>query len=292
MESNILTAIFLPFALGIIMLGMGLSLTLKDFQRVTFYPKAVIIGLVNQLLVLPLIAFSTLLFLPVSPELAVGVMILAACPGGATSNLLTHMAKGDTALSISLTAISSFITVFSIPILVNFSLIHFMGEGEIIQLPVLKTMAQIVVITIIPVSIGMILKNKFPELAKKSEKPVKISSAIFITIIIIGAILNDKDVIIPSFIAVGPVTLLLNVVMLAIAYFSAKLFNASKPQSISISIESGIQNGTLAIAIASSPLLLNNPDMAISPAIYSLIMFITAFAAVSIFTRKKFIEAD
>lgn len=290
MESNLLTTVFLPLALGIIMLGMGLSLSIKDFQRVTFYPKAALLGLACQLLILPAVAFTLLLFLPISPELAVGVMILAACPGGATSNLITHMAKGDTALSITLTAISSFITVFSIPLIVNFALIHFMGQGEIIQLPVLKTMLQIVVITIIPVSIGMLLKKKFPKSAEKSEKPVKIASAIFITIIILGAILNDKDIIIPSFVAVGPITLFLNVGMLAIAYFLSVLFQTSKAQGISISIESGIQNGTLAIAIASSPLLLNNPDMAISPAIYSLIMFVTAFMAVGIFTRKSFVN--
>jgi len=136
MESNFLTEVFLPISLGIIMLGMGLSLTPTDFKRVALYPKATALGILNQIVVLPIIGFFLLLIFPMStPELAVGIMVLAACPGGPTSNLISHISKGDTALSISLTAISSIIVVFTIPLIVNLSLRYFMQQGNMSRSP-------------------------------------------------------------------------------------------------------------------------------------------------------------
>jgi bile acid:Na+ symporter, BASS family len=289
MESNILTDIFLPLALFIIMLGMGLSLVPEDFKRVVLYPKAAIVGLVNQMLFLPIIAFALCTVFKLPGELSVGMMILSACPGGATSNLITHLAKGDIALSISLTAISSFITVLTIPIIINFSLIHFMAEGQNIQLPVLKTIIQVVGITILPVSIGMIIKNYKSELSDKVEKPLKIVSAVFLFIIIVGAILKNKKDIVDFFIQAGPVALLLNVATLLLGYVTSIIFGLSLPQRRTVSIESGIQNGTLAIAIAAS--ILKNPQMSIPPAIYSLIMFFTAGILIFSVSGKKGEEA-
>lgn len=287
MESNILTALFLPLALGIIMLGMGLSLTIADFKRVAIYPKATIIGLSNQLILLPLIAFGILYLFPMKPELAVGFMVLAACPGGATSNLLSHLAKGDTALSITLTAISSVITVFTIPLIINYSMEVFLGEGLFVKLPVLETMGQIFIVTVIPVSIGMWIKSKKPKLAERFQKPVKIASAIFIVLIILGAILKERENLLPFFAQVGLPAFFLNLVTLLVGFGSARLLKLNGPQSASISIESGIQNGTLAIAIATSSVLLNNPQMAIPPAVYSLIMFGLGGLAVLFFSSKK-----
>jgi len=274
METNFLTALLLPISLGIIMLGMGLSLVPQDFKRIALYPKAAAIGIINQIIMLPIIGFLLLILIPMpSPELAVGIMILAACPGGPTSNLITHISKGDTALSISLTAISSIIVVVTIPLVVNFALSYFMQAGEYVPLPVLGTMIRVLIITLVPVAIGMYLRSKVPSFAAKMNKPVKIMSGLLLFLIIMAAILHDKDIFVSSFQAAGPVALALNIFMLLLGYFSAKLFNLSVPQRIAISIESGIQNGTLGIAIAAT--LLHNPTMAISPAIYSLIMFAT-----------------
>jgi bile acid:Na+ symporter, BASS family len=275
METNFLTDLMLPISLGIIMLGMGLSLAPADFRRVALYPKAATIGLVNQIIILPLVGFLLLMLIPMrTPELAVGIMILAACPGGPTSNLITHISRGDTALSITLTAISSLIVVITIPLIVNFSLRHFLEVGEYVPLPVFKTILSVIIITLVPVMIGMFIKAKSPSFAARMNKPVKISSGVLLFIIIIAAILADKENFVNFFRQAGPVALALNVSMLLVGYFSARLFRLRIDQSITISIESGIQNGTLGIAIAAT--LLHNPTMTISPAIYSLIMFATA----------------
>ncbi len=275
MESTFLTEIFLPLSLGIIMLGMGLALTPADFKRILLYPKAVAIGIVNQIIILPVVGFLLLQVFPMSlPELAVGIMVLAASPGGPTSNLITHLSKGDTALSISLTAISSIIVVFTIPLIVNFSLQYFMQHGEYVPLPVLQTMLSVLIITLIPVAIGMFVRNKAPRFAARMDKPVKVMSGILLILVILAAVLNDKEILGSSFRQAGPVALGLNLSMLLVGYLSPLLFGLNLAQRITISIESGIQNGTLAIAICAT--LLHNPTMTISPAIYSLIMFMTA----------------
>ncbi|MBM9577088.1 bile acid:sodium symporter family protein [Leptospira sp. 201903070] len=273
MESNLLTAVFLPLALGIIMLGMGMSLTIDDFKRIFILPKAVLTGLTLQLLLLPIAGWLIADFSGLPGELAVGLMLLAICPGGATSNLITHLAKGDVALSITLTAITSCVTVVSIPILLNFSMHHFLGSGQMIELNVPQTILQIFLITVLPVSIGMILNSKKPDLSKKFEKAVKILSGVFLVLIIAGAIVRERQNIIPFFIQVGPAALALNLVTMVLGFLGATLMRVTKAQRTSITIEVGIQNGTLGIAIASS--ILNNAAMAIPSAIYSLIMFAT-----------------
>ena len=285
MQSNILTEIFLPLALIIIMLGMGLSLTLQDFKRVVVFPKATLVGLIGQLVLLPVVAFVVLKLIDLPPALAVGVMLLAVCPGGPTSNLISNLAKADLALSITLTAITSLITVFTIPILLNLAMEHFMGEGKFVELPVVDTMVQILVITLIPVSIGMIIRWKFSRAADKAEQPVKVASAVFITLIIIGVIIKEKDNLAGYFAEVGIVMLMINVAIMVISYTVGKLFSLSHPQCATISIETGIQNGTLAIAIATSSLLLNNSEMSIPSAVYSLLMFLTGGVAVYIFRK-------
>ena len=276
MESNFLTVVFLPLALFIIMFGMGLGLTLNDFKRVIVEPKAVIIGLIAQLILLPIVGFGLATAFPLSPELAVGVMILAACPGGPTSNMITYLVKGNVALSITLTAISSMITVFTIPIVVNFSMQNFMGEGTTLQLPFVKTVIQIAVITLIPISMGMVLKGYQTKLAATVAKSVKWLSLFFLALIIVGLLLKERANVLSFFLQVGWVTLTLNIVMMALGYKIATVSKLDKPRAKSITIEVGIQNGTLAIAIASSPTWLNMPSMAIPAAIYALIMFATS----------------
>ena len=273
MEANIVTKVFLPIALAVIMLGMGLSLTTDDFKRVMIYPKATVLGMLNQLILLPIIAFVYAKIFPLSPELAVGLMILAVCPGGVTSNLISHVSKGDTALSITLTAISGVITVITIPFILSYSLEYFMDGGQNISLPIGKTIIQIFVITVIPVSIGMSIRSLTENFANKMGKPVKIISGIFFVLVLIAAILSEKDDLPEMFKRVGIVALALNVTTMLLGFFTSRLAKLDPPQSITISIESGIQNGTLAIVIATS--ILNNTQMSITPAIYSLLMFVT-----------------
>jgi BASS family bile acid:Na+ symporter len=278
------STIVLASSLIIIMLGMGLSLVVDDFKRIIVYPKAILVGLVNQMILLPLIGFGIAVVFPLAPEIAIGIMILAACPGGPTSNLIAHLAKGDTALSVTLTALSSFITILTIPFIVNFALIHFLEEGQIIRLDVVDSITQIFVIIIVPIVIGMLIRKYRESFALKMARPVKIASAIVLALVIIGIVIKEKENFVSYFQQAGIVALLLNVTTMAAGYFSARLFRISGPRSISISIESGIQNGTLAISVA--VVLLGSTEFAIAPAIYSLLMFFTGGVLIFIGLRR------
>jgi BASS family bile acid:Na+ symporter len=286
MESNFLTTVFLPLALFIIMLGMGLGLKVDDFKRILIEPFAVFVGLIAQLIMLPIVGFLVATIFPLTPELAVGVMILSACPGGATSNLVTYLVRGNVALSITLTAISSLVTVFSIPLVVNLAMQHFMEANSSVQLPFIKTVIQIAVITIIPVVSGMGIHYYFPLFAAQVEKWVKWLSLFFLALIIFGLVLKEKANIPTFFLQVGGVTLVLNILTMVLAYLFAVFSKLTSGNAKAITVEVGIQNSTLAIAIASSPTLLNNPTMAIPAAIYSLIMFATSAAFAWLVNRE------
>ncbi len=278
MQSNILTEVFLPLALAIIMLGMGLSLVVDDFKRILLYPKAISVGIINQIILLPLAAFAVIALMGVEAELAVGLVILAACPGGPTSNLISHLAKGDTALSITLTVVSSLITVFTIPFLVNYAIVEFIPGGEQQALPVFKTIISVLFITLIPVAIGMLIRKRKPNLAQQLDRPVKILSAVFLFIVIAGALFKEKENMVGFFKLIGPAALLLNLITMAVGFGTSRLTNHNLKQSLTIAIESGIQNGTLGIAIATT--LLNNAAMSIPAAIYSLLMFVTSMGII------------
>jgi len=268
------TTIILAISLIIIMFGMGLSLTVEDFKRVFIEPKAMLIGLVNQLVLLPMVGFILISIFELKPEIAIGVIILVACPGGPTSNLISHLAKGDTALSISLTAISSFVTILTIPFVINLGLNMVYGSNADIQLDVPGTMLQVFIVVIIPVSLGMLIKAKKEVFALRMENPVRKASGIIFALVLAGVIFKEKDNIGSYFAQAGIVTLTLNVVTMALGFFGSSFLKLSRKQTISISIESGIQNGTLAIAIATGVML--NSEYAIAPAIYGLLMFITS----------------
>ena len=274
MQSSVLTELFLPFSLAVIMFGMGLSLRVEDFKRILIYPKAVGIGLLNQLVLLPILAFGIVKAFSLPPELAVGLMILAVCPGGATSNLITHLAKGDSALSITLTACSSVITVFTIPFLVNFSISYFIPGGEAKQLEVVGTVVSVLFITLIPVALGMFTLAKAPGLAQKLDQPFRKISIVFFVVIVGAAILKERANLVQYFIEAGPAALALNLSTLALSFAMAKWTGLPYRQGLTIAIESGIQNGTLGITIAAT--LLVNSVMSIPSAIYSLLMFGTA----------------
>lgn len=218
MESNFLTAVFLPLALFIIMTSMGMGLTLKDFRRVTVEPQGVILGLIAQLLILPAVGFLIASIFSLPPELAVGLIIIAACPGGSTSNMITYLIKGNVALSIALTAFSSFITVFTIPLVVNLAMQIFLGEGTTLQFSLLETTLKIAVITIIPVSLGMLIKHFTPQFAAKAEKLAKYLSLFFLAIIIFGIVLLERANLVSYIYQVGGATLALNIVTMALGY--------------------------------------------------------------------------
>ncbi|MEC9397124.1 MAG: bile acid:sodium symporter family protein, partial [Myxococcota bacterium] len=269
MEESVLTSVVLPAALFLIMLGMGLSLTLGDFKRVAEVPRAAVVGLICQLLILPLVALGLIHAFGMTGALAVGLMIIAACPGGVTSNLITHVSRGDTALSITLTAITSFITVFSIPVLISYALSNFMGAEQSVELPVLKTILQVVAITIVPVSLGMLVRHKRLSFAEKMERPSRIASTIIFILITVGVILANKQVIKDHFLSLAGVTVSLNVLTMIIGFGAAFLARLPGRQMRTISIESGIQNGTLAIVIATT--IIKNGEMALPGGVYSLV---------------------
>lgn len=273
-ESTLLT-IIMPLAIGVIMLGLGLSLTIDDFTRIIKYPKAVIVGFLSQFLILPVICLFVAKAYQLSPELAVGLMLLAASPGGATANLYSHLFNGDVALNITLTAVSSILALITLPIIVNLSLMYFMGESQYISIQFGKTL-QVFAVVLIPVFIGMIIHKKRPSISAIMEKPVKISSAILLALVIIAVVIQNIDNMKNYFQEVGLAALSFNLLSLCVGYFLSRWLKITKRQAIAISMEVGIHNGTLAIFIAIS--LLNNETMAIPAAIYSLIMFFTAAA--------------
>ncbi|MHA7058711.1 bile acid:sodium symporter family protein [Aquimarina sp. M1] len=281
-----ISTIILAASLCIIMLGMGLSLVTADFKRILMYPKAILVGLTNQVIILPLVGFALASLLSLQSEIAVGIMILAACPGGATSNLISYLAKGDIALSVTLTACSSLITIITIPFIVNFSLFYFLSGDQTIQLNVMETIVQILVIIIVPVAVGMLIRKYNESFALKMAKPVKIASALVLVLVIVGILIKEKDNFMSYFREAGLIALLLNSLTMFIGYYSAKLFKVHHKGAISIGIESGIQNGTLAVSIAIA--LLHNTSFAIAPAVYSLLMFFTGGLAIffGIYSKK------
>jgi BASS family bile acid:Na+ symporter len=279
------SAIILASSLAIIMLGMGLSLVVDDFKRIFTQPKGIVVGLINQMLLLPLIAYGLAIAFSLSAELAVGLMILAACPGGATSNLISHLAKADTALSVTLTAFSSFMTILTIPFIVNFALETFLDQSNMIQLNIVETFLQILMIVIIPVTIGMLIRKYKESFALKMGKPVRIASAILLVVIIIGIIVKEKDTLGTWIQQAGLVVILLNLIVMFVGYYSAKLFKITNKRALSIAIESGIQNGTLGITVA--VVLLNSSAFATVSAVYGVLMFFTGAAAVYIGNRQS-----
>ncbi|EAM48518.1 bile acid:sodium symporter family protein [Crocosphaera watsonii WH 8501] len=237
MESNFLSAVFLPLALFFIMMGMGLGLKIVDFKRVLVEPKGVILGLVAQLIVLPLVGFVLASIFPLTPELAVGVIILGACPGGATSNVISYLVRGNVALPITLTAISSLVTIISIPLVINLGMQMFMGADTTLQLPILTTITQIAVITLLPISLGMFINKSQPRLAAKLENIVKWLSLFFLGLIIFGLLLKERANLLPFFLQVGGVTLSLNLITMFLGYAIATFAKLDDKSRKTITVE-------------------------------------------------------
>ncbi len=274
----------LPVALAIIMFGLGLTLTVADFVRVARAPKATILALVCQTLVLPAICFGLVIAVNLDPLLAVGMMLLAASPGGTTANLFSHLAGGDVALNITLTAINSVLSVITIPVVVNVSAAYFLGSSTDIGLPVDKVLA-VIAIVLVPVAIGMYVRSRAPDFAQRMERPVKIGSAVVLAAVIVVALVGAWDVFLDNVVAVGTVSVILCTLSLIIGYWVPRLARVNRAQSIASSFEVGVHNATLAITIAVT--VLDSTELSVAPAMYGLLMFFPAALAGFLFSRRS-----
>ncbi len=278
MQASLLTNLLLPLALGVIMFGLGLGLTGEDFRRVARYPRAVLVGLGLQTLVLPWVAFALALGFGLPPELAVGLMLLAASPGGATANIYSHLARGDVALNITLTAINSLLCLLTLPLILNLSLEYFLGAGQYVPPPT-KKVVEVAVIIVLPVALGMLVRAKAPGFASRAEKPLRLLSVLVLALLIVAAVGKEWRTLAASLAAVGLACLLFNLASMAIGYAAPLVLRLPRRQATAIAMEIGIHNGTLAIFIALN--VLADAAMSIPAAVYSLLMFVTAalFAA-------------
>ncbi|MFV5265149.1 bile acid:sodium symporter family protein [Acinetobacter courvalinii] len=272
MDSGLIT-LFLPIALAIVMAGLGLELTLKDFARVTKHPKAVIIALFCQLVLLVGIAFLICKLLALPPLLAVGLMLLAASPGGSTANLFSYLYKGDIALNISLTAINALVAALFLPFIVNFTILHFMNEGQQLGLQFSKIL-QVFLIILVPVAIGMLVRHFAPHIAEKLNRPVRIFAIIFLLIIIAGAIFTERENLLVYLGQIGFATALFCAISLTVGYFVPRLFGISSYQARACAFEIGIHNSTLAMTIALT--VMASTTIAMPAAVYSIFMYIFA----------------
>ena len=280
---GIITEIFLPLALAFIMFSLGLGLTGADFTRVAKQPKDFTVGIICQIILLPVVAIILVKFWSISPELAVGVMIIASAPGGVTSNILTSFARGDVALSISLTAIISLLSVVTVPFILITSL-GLLGLDNISKNISLLSMAiSMFLIVAVPTLIGMLFRKFASNTAIKFESIAKRISVILFVIVLLGAILAEKNNIVSYFADAGLITLTLNVIMMVLAFYVAQLFGTNNSQKKCISIECGLQNGTLAIFVGTT--LFGGGAYIVPAATYSLIMFLTSL--IFVFFIKK-----
>ena len=277
---GIITDIVLPVALAFIMFALGLGLTFADFARVARQPRDFLIGVASQLILLPAVAWLLVSVWSLPPELALGVMIIAAAPGGVTSNILTALARGDVALSISLTAVISLVCVVTIPLIVVFAHDRLMDGSATGDVSVAKTAISVFVIVTVPVTIGLLVRHFAAGFSRRVEPAARHISTVLFIIVLAGAIYQERANIVTYFAQAGLITLTLNLVMMVLAYCIARLFASGPRQRITISMECGLQNGTLAIAVAA--ILFGGGLVAVPAATYSLIMFATALIYVAI----------
>jgi BASS family bile acid:Na+ symporter len=285
---NVVTDIVLPGALAFIMFSMGLSLRIADFKRVLDQPKAAIVGLTAQMVFLPLVAFALVLawraVFGLNPSLAVGFVIIAACPGGVTSNLMTHMARGDTALSISLTAVSSVLSAITIPLIVNAATALFLG-AEAPPLPILGTVAGVFAIVTLPVVLGMLVRGLASHAAVRIEPVCRRAAIGLFVVIVLAAVALEWRLLAENFLDVVPLVLLLNLSTMAIGWSAARGARLTRERTIAITLEAGLQNGTLAVLIAAT--FLADETMVVPGAIYSILMFFTAGLFVARAVRRS-----
>ncbi|MDP2561381.1 bile acid:sodium symporter family protein [Psychrobium sp. 1_MG-2023] len=279
-----LTDIGLPIALILIMIGVGLSLTPVDFTRVFKQPKSFIIGALCQMLLLPLVAIVIIALTELSGELAIGLFVLALCPGGTTSNLYSYLAKADVGLSVTLTAIIGFVTPFTIPLLTAWAITFYSGGEAQIKLPIVITWLKLMVVTVIPVLIGMVIRAKWQAFAHRAQPFVSGFSVSVLALVILSICIKLGQKLVDFAILTGPAVIALNIITMGLGYLAGKLLLSNEAQSRTITLEVGLQNGTLALLVTSS--MLHSNAMSIAPSIYSLFMFISASLFTLIVSKK------
>ena len=280
---GIITDIFLPLALAFIMFSLGLGLTGSDFTRVAKQPRDFLVGLISQILLLPIVAFILIKLWPISPELALGVIIIAAAPGGVTSNILTKFANGDIALSISLTAVTSLISIFSVPLIVITSA-NFLGSTISTEISITNVALKMALVVTVPVILGMIIRI-FAEnfISSKINIINKLTGWLFV-FVFVAIWIEEKDNIFTYIAEAGFAVLLLNVIMMTLAFFIAKKFISGISQQKCITLECGLQNGTLAVFVAT--LIFDEVSYVIPTGAYALIMYLTAFVFIYFFRKQ------
>ena len=269
-----LTTIGLPVALGIIMLGLGLSLTPRDFARVAKQPRAVIVALLCQLVLLPAICFGLVLLFQLPPVLAVGMMMLAASPGGTTANLYSHLFRGDIALNISLTALNSVIAVVTLPIITNLAIAYFDPFDGELGMQWAKTV-EVFAIVLLPVALGMLVRRVWPQFADRMDKPVRIVSVIVLIVVIAGAVASNWALLVENVASLALITVLFCLISLGVGYLVPRLLKVGRRQAIASSFEIGIHNATLAIVIAQT--VMGSVELSLPAAVYGVLMFFIAF---------------
>ena len=272
-----------PISLALIMLALGMGLTIQDFTRVIKQPGDFIVGLICQLVLLPIIAFALVFILDVPMELAVGLMIIAAAPGGVTSNILTKFANGDVALSISLTAVISLLSILTVPFIIFKSIDLLNASANTNEISMIGISIKMFLVVTLPVILGMIIRRFANNFVSSNEKIIQTISFILFLIVLLGAIIQERSNIIPYLMKAGTITLLLNIIMMMIGFYVGKFFATGIKQRKCISLECGLQNGTLAIFVATQ--IFNDVTYIIPAAIYSLIMFATSL--IFVFLIKK-----
>lgn len=271
-------------ALALVMLGLGLSLTLEDFRRLLKHPKAVVVALLLQAVLLPLVCYGIVVAFGLPPVFAVGLLLLAASPGGVSANLFSHLFGGNVAMNISLTAINTILSIVTMPLIANWAIATFAKTGQVVPLQFGKV-AEVVAVVLIPVAVGMVIAARKPGFAARMEKPFKIFSALVLAAFALIAMAKEWEALRSSFSTIGPAVVLFNVVSLLAGYYLSRVAGMEKSMATAVSFEIGIHNSTLALFIALS--VLNNFQLALPAAIYSVSMYITATAFGFLVLRRR-----
>lgn len=283
MNADFAATVALPLALALIMFGLGLTLTLADFKRVAAFPKPILVGLGCQMIVLPLVAFALCYLFSLRPEFAIGLMVLAASPGGISSNIYSHLSDGDVALNLTLTAINSVLGAVALPLFTALAIKSFAGQDQTIDLQFRK-MVEVFAIVLVPAVIGMLVNKKFTSFGRRMDKPVRIFSIVVLAVIILAAVSKEWRLLTDHIGEVGFAVLSFNLTSLGVGYLVPLFLKISHRQATAISMEVGIHNGTLALYMAMS--VLGSTAYAVPAAVYSVVMYFTAFAF-SWFLKKK-----
>lgn len=283
MQASPLISIGLPLSLFIIMIGIGMTLTPRDFRQVAVYPRGIIVGTIAQILVMPALASLIIAIFNLSPMIAVGLVIIAACPGGTTSNLFALMARGNVALSIVLTVLANLITIVSLPLFTNLALDLYMGENEAIRLPVERTIMTLGLIVLLPIAIGMMLKSRFPEKAQKAESAVSVFGGVVLAMLVVALVYNVRDQLGELLSQAGPAAIALNLAGIGIALGLSRLTGLTQRESMAVAVELGIKNGTIGLLVTLN--LLESEAMSVPSAVYGVLMFFFGFL-LTLYGRK------